>query len=278
MREDWLAFCREIASDVEAMLRRYPTRDDREPVVGQGRGGDDTTVIDAGAEEVAVAHLEALETRGVGFLLVSEELGERRFGDPASPWIVVLDPIDGSLNAKRGLPFYCISIAFANGPTLNDVQFGFVKDFGSGEEWVAEKGSGATVNGRALGGVRPKNRLGIVDLEATTAALVADAATRLDGHVGRIRLLGALALALCQLADGRVDGVATLKPSRSVDLAAAALIVREAGATLATVDSDGLKLNLESRSRTVAARDPEWAETLRGLIYDASPRSLHFEE
>ena len=193
MREDWLAFCREIASDVEAMLRRYPTRDDREPVVGQGRGGDDTTVIDAGAEEVAVAHLEALETRGVGFLLVSEELGERRFGDPASPWIVVLDPIDGSLNAKRGLPFYCISIAFANGPTLNDVQFGFVKDFGSGEEWVAEKGSGATVNGRALGGVRPKNRLGIVDLEATTAALVADAATRLDGHVGRIRLLGALA-------------------------------------------------------------------------------------
>ena len=179
----------------------------------------------------------------------------------------MLDPIDGSLNAKRGLPFFCISIAFADGPTLDDVRFGFVKDFGSGEEWVAEAGAGATVNGRALGGVRPKERLGIVDLEATTAALVAEAAQRLDGHVGRIRLLGALALALCQLADGRVDGVATLKPSRSVDLAAAALIVREAGATLQTVDGDVLTLDLDSRSRTVAARDPQWAETLRSLVY-----------
>ena len=117
-------------------------------------------------------------------------------------------------------------------------------------------------------GVRPKERLGIVDLEATTAALVADAARRLDGRVGRIRLLGALALALCQLADGRVDGVATLKPSRSVDLAAAALIVREAGATLCTVDTDALALDLESRSRAVAARDPEWAERLRAIVYD----------
>ena len=196
MRADWLAFCRDVASDVEAVLLRYPTRDDREPVVGQGRGGDDTTVIDKEAERVAVARLEALEAAGIGFLLVSEELGERRFGDPESPWIVVLDPIDGSLNAKRGLPFFCISIAFADGPTLDDVRFGFVKDFGSGEEWVAEAGAGATVNGRALGGVRPKERLGIVDLEATTAALVAEAAQRLDGHVGRIRLLGALALAL----------------------------------------------------------------------------------
>ena len=267
MRADWLAFCRDVASDVEAVLLRYPTRDDREPVVGQGRGGDDTTVIDKEAERVAVARLEALEATGIGFLLVSEELGERRFGDPESPWIVVLDPIDGSLNAKRGLPFFCISIAFADGPTLDDVRFGFVKDFGSGEEWVAEAGRGATVNGRPLGGVRPKERLGIVDLEATTAALAATAAQRLDGHVGRIRLLGALALALCQLADGRVDGVATLKPSRSVDLAAAALIVREAGATLRTVDGDVLGLDLDSRSRTIAARDPQWAETLRSLVY-----------
>ncbi len=271
MRADWLAFCRDVAGDVESVLREYPTRDDREPVVGHGRGGDDTTVIDQQAEAAAVARLQGLEQRGIGFLLVSEELGERRFGDPDSPWLVVLDPIDGSLNAKRGLPFFCISIAFADGPTLDDVQFGYVKDLGSGEEWVAEAGAGATVDGRPLGGVRPKARLGIVDLEATNTALLAGAARRLDGHVGRVRLLGALALALCQLADGRVDGVATLKPSRSVDLAAAALIVREAGATLATVDTAALPLNLESRSRTVAARDPEWAERLRALLYDDEP-------
>jgi myo-inositol-1(or 4)-monophosphatase len=268
MRADWLAFCREVADDVGAVLRAYPTRDDREPVVGLGRGGDDTTVIDQQAEAAAVLRLQALEARGIGFLLVSEELGERRFGDPSSPWRVVLDPIDGSLNAKRGLPFFCISIAFANGPTLDDVQFGYVKDLGSGEEWMAEAGQGAVVDGRPLGGVRPKPRLGIVDLEATTTALLAEAARRLDGHVGRVRLLGALALALCQLADGRVDAVATLKPSRSVDLAAAALIVREAGATVETVDADAMALDLDSRSRMVAARDAEWAERLRALLYD----------
>ena len=62
--------------------------------------------------------------------------------------------------------------------------------------------------------------------------------------------------------------MATLKPSRSVDLAGcAALIVREAGATLQTVDGDVLTLDLDSRSRTVAARDPQWAETLRSLVY-----------
>ena len=267
MRPDWLRFCRDVSADVEAVLRRHPTRDDREPVVGQGRGGDDTTVIDSEAEQAAVARLEALERDGISFRLVSEELGERRFGTGDSPWVVVVDPIDGSLNAKRGLPFFCVSIAFADGPSLDDVAFGYVRDFGSGEEWVAERGAGATVNGRPLGGVRPKPRLGIVDLEATTAGLVAEAAGRLDGHVGRIRMMGALALAMCQLADGRVDGVATLKPSRSVDLAAAALVVRESGAALHTLDSDPLPLDLDARTRAVAARDDEWCTTLAGLVY-----------
>jgi myo-inositol-1(or 4)-monophosphatase len=267
VRPDWLRFCREVSADVEAVLERHPTRDDREPVVGQGRGGDDTTVIDSEAEQAAVARLEALERAGISFRLVSEELGERRFGTGDSPWVVVVDPIDGSLNAKRGLPFFCVSIAFADGPTLDDVAFGYVRDFGSGEEWVAERGAGATVNGRPLGGVRPKARLGIVDLEATTAGLVAEAAGRLDGHVGRIRMMGALALAMCQLADGRVDGVATLKPSRSVDLAAAALVVRESGAALRTLDIDPLPLGLDTRTRAVAARDDEWCATLAGLVY-----------
>ncbi|MGN6379765.1 MAG: inositol monophosphatase family protein [Gaiellales bacterium] len=271
MRPDWLRFCREVSADVDAVLRRHPTRDDREPVVGQGRGGDDTTIIDSEAEQAAVARLEELERAGISFRLMSEELGERRFGTEDSPWVVVVDPIDGSLNAKRGLPFFCVSIAFADGPSLDDVAFGYVFDFGSGQEWVAERGEGATVNGRALGGIRPKPRLGIVDLEATTAGLVAEAAGRLDGHVGRIRMMGALALAMCQLADGRVDGVATLKPSRSVDLAAAALVVREAGASVMTLDSDPLPLDLDARTRAVAARDEEMCRKLAGIVYADHP-------
>jgi myo-inositol-1(or 4)-monophosphatase len=271
MRRAWLDFCRRVAADVESALAELPTRDDREPVVGRGSGGDDTTVMDDRAEQAVVAQLEALHAQGIDFRLVSEELGERTFGSGDSPWVVIVDPIDGSLNAKRRLPFYCLSIAFADGPTIADVRFGYVRDFGSGEEWVAEAGEGATVNGRQLGGIRPKERFGIVDFEATNAALVARAAARMDGNVGRIRVMGALALALCQLADGRVDGVATLKASRSVDLAAAWLIVREAGADVFLVDDPALALDLDSRTRATAARDREWSARLAELVYAGEP-------
>jgi len=80
-------------------------------------------------------------------------------------------------------------------------------------------------------------------------------------------VLGALALALCELADGRLDGVASLKPSRSVDIAAAALIVREAGGAVYLPDDPGLALDLVSRSRVTVARDDAMARQLAGLVY-----------
>src|SRR5581483_6870308 len=134
---DWLATCRAAVDDVRGVLAELPRRADREPVVGAGMGGDDTTAIDAAVERAVVARFD----RGGGeFSLVSEELGVRRGGDGA--W-VVLDPIDGSINAKRGLPFFSLSVAVADGETMDDVAFGYVYDFGTGEEWTAERGAGA---------------------------------------------------------------------------------------------------------------------------------------
>ena len=68
----------------------------------------------------------------------------------AAPTRVVLDPIDGSINAKRGLPFFSLSVAVAEGGTMDDVVFGYVYDFGTGEEWTAERGGGARLNGAPL--------------------------------------------------------------------------------------------------------------------------------
>ena len=89
---------------------------------------------------------------------------------------VVVDPIDGSLNAKRSIPFFSVSIAVAEGPTMKDVVFGFVHDFGTGEEWMATRGEGAFLNGEPLGDLRPKERIEVLALEATVAVSVAEKA------------------------------------------------------------------------------------------------------
>ncbi|MBA3428345.1 MAG: hypothetical protein H0U07_07210, partial [Actinobacteria bacterium] len=128
----WLDTCRASAADIEEVLKRLPTRAEREPVAKVGEGGDETTAIDAAAEEAVVARLAQLDE---SFTLISEELGEASFGE-GGPWRVVLDPIDGSLNAKRDIPFFSLSLAVAEGPTMSDVVFGYVYDFGSREEWT----------------------------------------------------------------------------------------------------------------------------------------------
>jgi len=240
------------------VLAELPRRADREPVLRTGMGGDDTTVIDAEVERAVVARFDASLQ---GFTLVSEELGIREGGDT---W-VVLDPIDGSINAKRGLPFFSISVAVAEGGTMDDVVFGYVYDFGSGEEWVAERGGGARLNDAPLSGDPPKDRIELLALEATRTDLVAQHAPQLVGLVHRLRIFGSLALSLCHLADGRVDAVCSLKGARSVDIAAAQLLVRERGYAIELFERPpfgSAPLDLEGRSRVVAAGSDELAAEL----------------
>ncbi len=174
MTVDWLALCRGCVADIDRVLERLPSRVEREPVLRAGRGGDDTTAIDAAAEDAVVARLEAIEA---DFLLVSEELGERTFGQ-GGPTRVVVDPIDGSVNAKRGIPFFSLSLAVAEGETMDDVTFGFVYDFGAREEWVAERGRGARLNDRPLLAPPPKQPIEILSFEATTTASIAGTCVR----------------------------------------------------------------------------------------------------
>ena len=178
---DWLAFSRQIAADLDVVLAEHPTRLEREPVVGAGEGGDETTAIDAAAERAVVARLEELAATGVEFTLVSEELGERSFG--AETPRLVLDPIDGSMNAKRGVPFFSVSLAVAEGPTMADVLFGYVFDFGTREEWTARRGEGAFLNGAPLSGPGPKEDVEILSFEAT----LTDSDRRADRRHGRVR-------------------------------------------------------------------------------------------
>jgi myo-inositol-1(or 4)-monophosphatase len=257
---DWLAVCRDAAAAVGRVLEELPTRVEREPRVGDGEGGDETTAVDAAAEAAVVARLEEVAATGVGFTLVSEELGERVFGDGGDGLRIVCDPIDGSLNAKRGIPFFSLSLAVAAGPRMEDVELGFVHDYGSGEEWVARRGEGAYLDGRPLDGPGPKEDIEILSFEATRTDLVAERVAAMVGLAYRTRIMGSLALSLCHLAAGRMDAVVSLKPARSVDIAAAQLLVRERGLAIDLPEDPPFArapLDLAARSRVVAAGTPE---------------------
>ena len=140
--------------------------------------------MDAAAERAILERF-----RGKGARIVSEEVGVEGDGDVT----VVVDPIDGSLNAKRGIPFFAISIAVADGRTMDDVHTAYVYDFGTREEWTAVKGHGALLNGAALL-ERPKDELEILSFEATTTAFVAENAARFVGVAHRLRVMGSLAV------------------------------------------------------------------------------------
>lgn len=246
---------------MRAVFAEHPTSRERVIETGsRGEGGDQTLVIDSEAEDAVFAQLDALHAAGARFTAVSEERGVVDYdGDGVR---VVIDPLDGSLNAKRGMRSFALSLAVADGPTMADVAFGYVYDFGPGEEWCARRGEGAWLGGtriEAPPGERrlPDGRLEMITYESADPRLLAPRIEALGETVYRLRSMGSIAISLCQLATTRCDGMFTIRPTRSVDIAAAQLIVREAGASVAFpsfADPLGAPLDLEPHSRVVAAR------------------------
>jgi myo-inositol-1(or 4)-monophosphatase len=269
MDADWLGACRGAVAGLRDVLAAHPRTRQRAVETGdRGEGGDRTLVIDEGAEQAVFAQLDALHGAGHRFTAVSEERGEVAYGD--SGIRVVIDPIDGSLNAKRLLPHYALSIAVADGPTMADVAFAYVFDFGAGEEWTATRGEGAQLDGVPLDPSLPERRapdgrLELFGIEQADPRHIAVASDDLQSVARRLRVVGAIAVTLCQVAAARLDGMASLLNCRAVDAAAAQLIVREAGGFVAFPRCDeplSAPLDVAARSPVVAARS---AETLAAL-------------
>jgi myo-inositol-1(or 4)-monophosphatase len=267
--QDWLAICRRASRGVEAALERYPKLADRSVQTGRGKGGDNTLVIDTVAEDAIFAELEAI---GVPLTAVSEERGEVPIAG-GGPIHVVIDPIDGSRNAKRRMPLHAVSIAVAEDDTMGGVAFGYVKDLGSGEEWWAERGGGAFLDGVRLPQLPQDGELELLALEMIRPQHVLSTAEALAATgAARLRAIGSVALSLCFVAAGRFDGLVTLAACRSVDAAAGQLIVREAGGAIAfpSAADDPLDtgLDLGMRSQLIAAATPEFVERLSGVGSD----------
>ena len=263
---DWLEAARRATDALREILNDAPTTAERVRETGtRGEGGDSTLLIDAAAEEAVFAELDRLHAEGHRFRAVSEERGTVDYGGAAGFPIVVIDPIDGSLNAKRRIPSHSISIAVADGPTMADVFFGYVYDFGPDEEWVAYRGAGALLDGVALPTAPGERRtldgrLEVLGIESADPRWMAQAATALVETTHRVRAMGTIAVTLCQVAAARFDAMATLKGCRAVDAAAGQLIVREAGGHVAFTryrDPLAAPLDLVPYSALVAARTEE---------------------
>ena len=268
LEHDWLGASRSAAAALRDILRAADTRDRRVAETGtRGEGGDRTLIIDADAEAAVFAQLDALHAQGARFTAISEERGEVDYGTAGAPPLVIVDPIDGSTNAKRGLPVQALSIAVADGPTMGDVVFAYVYDYGPGEEWHAYRGGGAFLDGVALDAPEERHtgdgRLELVAMESARPRYLAAAGPALVANVDRLRVLGCISVSLCQVADTRVDGMLTLWGTRALDAAAAQLVVRESGGLVSfdldpNADPLGARLaNIDARLHLIAARTPE---------------------
>ena len=167
---DWLGLCRRAATAARAAVGHFESTAERAVTHGRGEGGDTTLAVDRAAEDAVFAELEAF---GRPLLAVSEERGELPLAGGGEVRVVI-DPVDGSMNAKRGLPFACVSIAVAGGPAMADVEVGYVAELDPARDWWAVRGEGAWRDGERLGPLEP-GPLEVLGLETARPALVAQA-------------------------------------------------------------------------------------------------------
>lgn len=268
---DWLSICRRAEAAARRAVESYALSE-RSHAMGRGEGGDVALVIDRAAEDAIIDVLEATE---LPLTVISEERGTVRLQGGGRVHVIV-DPVDGSRNAKRGLPLWCVSIAVAAGPLLGDVRWAYVRDGDRGEEWWARAGEGAWSRDAPLPELDRDRPLELVGLEFIHPRLVADAADAIAASgIVRLRALGSIALSLCYVACGRLDGLIALAGCRSVDIAAGQLILREAGGRLTFPDGDEdpdrAPLSLDWRSRALAAAGPAGLEQLNAIARATPP-------
>ena len=236
---------------------------------GRGAGGDVTRFVDALAESIVI---RTLTDNHVPCILVSEEKGTQPIHGGGKDY-VVLDAIDGTTNALHRIPFTATSIAHASGPRLEDVDAGLVMDLYSGATYKAQKGKGAYEGDKLL---TPSNitRLGeaVVSVELTYRRDFHGLIRRLIpimARTSKLRQLGSTALEVSYVASGALDAFIDLRGlTRAVDLAAATIIVREAGASIVRPDGSDLNMELRADERTsfIVAGNNALLQEIVGLV------------
>jgi myo-inositol-1(or 4)-monophosphatase len=213
---------------------------------GRGLSGarESQYFLDVAADEVAVRVLG-----GAGLRVVSEESGVTGNGNVT----VVVDPIDGSTNCDRGIPFYATSLAVMRG---SELVMGLVKDHSTGDLFEAQKGAGATCNDHEI------HSSSQTDLSKAIAAF----SGLPSRHLGwaQYRSLGAASLEICLVANGSLDIYAVAQQStlNPWDYLAGMLIALEAGAVVQDYRDEELETSAAVVRRPVFASTKELLSTM----------------
>ncbi|RLI06505.1 fructose 1,6-bisphosphatase [Candidatus Bathyarchaeota archaeon] len=204
--------------------------------VGIGFGGDLTRFIDQIAEKAVV---EYLKEKGLSCILIGEEGGVQKIGENPEEYLIV-DAVDGTTNAVRGINFSSASLAAASKDSLEDVEAAAVINLFDGELYVAEKDKGARLDGKKITTSKAselKNSIVSIDVSSTPERL--NRVIPVMKTARRVRSLGAASLEICHVASGALDAYVDLRGKiRTLDFAAAMLILRESGGVFSLLDTD----------------------------------------
>lgn len=200
--------------------------------LGIGAAGDKTFPIDKIAEDII---LSELESSGLPLSIVSEEYGLKEINGGGKK--VLVDPIDGSKNAISGIPFYCTSIAIADGDTIGSVSTAYVVNLITGDEFHTEKGKGTFLNNARIF-TQKDEEFYLIAYEAQAPGKDIARIIPLLSRSHKTRCLGATALDLAYLAYGAISVFVNPSPSRSFDFAGGWLLAKEAGGVFTDINGN----------------------------------------
>ncbi len=247
------------------LLRELPSvNKSSRTAIGIGASGDKTYQIDKVAEDII---LSGLDESGAALTIISEEIGIKEVRGGGKK--VLIDPIDGSRNAVSGIPFYCTSIAVADGNTIGDIELAYVVNLINGDEFWAEKGKGAFLNGARMNKQKDDDEFYLVAYEAQSPHRDIPRIMPLLSEARKTRCLGATALDLSYLASGAISVFAIPSPSRSFDFAGGWLLVKETGGIFTDMKGDlidTIELSLKKSTPLLASGNERLHEKALRLL------------
>jgi myo-inositol-1(or 4)-monophosphatase len=198
---------------------------------------------------------------GAGLGVLSEESGRHH---PERPITVVVDPVDGSTNASRGIPWYATSLCAVDG---DGPRVAVVVNLATGQRYHAVRGGGAFLDGKPI---RPSGATALAG-----SIVLSNGTPRQPWGFAQSRILGAAALDLCAVASGMFDAFVNLWPLHVWDYLGGVLVCREAGAAVAEADGRDL-LTFDSHLRLLpfAAASPEMLDEMLRIHGDGKGRPV----